>query len=94
MRHASLRVHNWPSDISATIPMMPRAVAAEGVVDPTRSVTDGRTPKRLAENSADNSSGHRANRTSDHKARARSGSGANHVGAGRRQHHRNCDYGR
>jgi hypothetical protein len=88
--------------ISATIPMMPRAVAAEGVVDPARSVTDGRTPKRLAENSADNSSGDRANRTSDDKARARSGGGANHVGAGHGRnhwrnhwrHHRDCNYGR
>jgi hypothetical protein len=78
--------------------MMPRAVAAEAAVDPARSVTNGRTPERLAEYSADNSSGDRANRTSDHKARARSGSGANHVGAGHwRNHernHRDCNYGR
>jgi hypothetical protein len=77
--------------------MVPRAVAAEVVVDPARSVTDGGTPERLAENGADNSSGDRANGASDHKARARPGSGANHVGAGRgRNHgrnHRNCDYG-
>ena len=78
--------------------MMPRAVAAEAAVDPARSVTNGRTPERLAEYSADNSSGDRANRTSDHKARARSGSGANHVSAGRGRNrglnHRDRDYGR
>jgi hypothetical protein len=82
--------------------MMPCAVAAEGIVDPARSITDGRTPERLAENSADNPSGDRADRTGDHKARARSGSGANHIGAGhgrkhgrnQRRNHRDCDYGR
>ena len=83
-------------DNSATIPMMPRAVAAEGIVDPARSVTDGRTPERLAENSADNASSNGAYRTGDYKSRARSGGGAHHVGAGRswrnqRRHHRNCD---
>ena len=78
--------------------MMPRAVAAEVAVDPARSVTNGWTPERLGENSADNSSGDRANRTSDHKARARSGSGANHIGASRGRNHgrnqRDCDDGR
>ena len=66
---------------------MPRAVPAEVAVDPACAVTDGRTPERLAENSTDNSSGHRANRTSDYKARARSGSGANHVSVGRGRNH-------
>jgi hypothetical protein len=74
--------------------MMPPAVAAQVAVDPTRSVTDGRTPERLAENSADNSSGDRANRTSDDKARTRSRSGANHVGVGHGRNRRDCDYGR
>jgi hypothetical protein len=74
--------------------MMPRAVAAKGIVDPARSVTDGRTPERLAENSADNASSNGAYRTGDYKSRARSGGGAHHVGAGRRnqrRHQRNCD---
>ncbi len=74
--------------------MLPPAVAAEVAVDPARSMTDRRTPERLAENSADDPSGDRANRASDHKARTCSRSGANHVGAGHGQNRRDCDYGR
>ena len=74
--------------------MMPPAVAAEVTVDPTGSMTDGWTPERRAENGADNPSGGRANRTSDHKARTRSRSGANHVGVGHGRNRRDCDYGR
>jgi hypothetical protein len=73
---------------------MPPAVAAEVTVDPTGSMTDGRTPERRAESSADNPSGDRANRASDHKSRTRSRSGANHVAAGNRRNRRDCDYGR
>jgi len=74
--------------------MMPPAVAAEVTVDPTGSMADRRTPERRAENGAADSSGDRANRASDHKARTCSRSGANHVGAGHGQNRRDCDYGR
>jgi hypothetical protein len=62
-----------------------RAMAAEVVVDPACSMANWRTPEWLTENTANNPAGDRANRTSNHEARTCSGSGADHVGAGRRR---------
>jgi hypothetical protein len=92
---ASFQVNNLAVgyNLSSTIRMMPPAVAAEVTVDPTGSMTDGWTPERRAENSADNPSGDRTNRASDHKACTCSRSGANHVATGHGRNRRDCDYG-
>jgi hypothetical protein len=50
----------------SVIPMMP-AVPVERVVDPAGPVTDWRSPERLAENGADDSSGDRTDGPRDHK---------------------------
>jgi hypothetical protein len=66
-------------------------MAVEGVVDPTRPVTDRRSPERFAENGADYAASDRADWPRDHKARTRPGRRADHVGAGTRRNAGGCN---
>ena len=71
------------ASLSSMIPMMP-AVAAKVVVDPARAAANRRPPERPTEYGADDPSGNSAYRTGHQKARTRTGSCTNHIGAGAR----------